>query len=389
MAPSVRIEERPGRICVGRGGFRWPTAEPGDEGIDAGMLAAAAEFARRHEADSLLITRNGRIVLEHYWNGKTAQDVQQTYSGTKSVFSLLVGRALERGYLRDLDQPVRELVPEMPGAQAQITFRNVLAMQSGMENSPRIEGLGRTGQTQLEIALAREVVAAPFERYHYNNAAYRLLFTALERAAGLDLEALTEREIFEPLSFAGAHWVRQYALDDAQPRFTGYQSIRMTPRDFAKSAQVIVDRGNWCGERFLPAEYVQSLVESPQPTINPSFGLFHHLNAGSFHCGYAVPDRIDRKLAPGVPGDMFLQFGAGGQIVAGIPSLQLVIVRTGRDGGSSIYDADNHIARLLRFVVCASAGDASEGDPSGGDLSGGDPSGGDLSGGDLSGGDGR
>ena len=257
----MRIEQRPGRSAAG-GGARWPEATPAAQGLSAAALEAAAEGAAEHAAHSLLVLRNGHLVLERYWQGRTADDLQQTYSGTKSLFSLLVGRAIERGYLEGLDQPVVALVPEMPGAQAQLSFRNVMAMQSGMESSMRIEALGLTGRSQLEIALEREIVAAPFERYHYNNAAYRLLFTALERAADMDLEALTDREIFEPLGFEGAHWARVYAVSDAGERFTGYQSIRMTPRDFAKSAQVIVDDGIWQGERFVSADYVRSLCGS-------------------------------------------------------------------------------------------------------------------------------
>ncbi len=316
------------------------------------MLERAAELAARNRSDSLLVIRNGALVLERYWNDKTANDFQQTYSATKSLYALLVGRSIARGYLRDIDQPVRKLVPEMPAMQSEITFRSVLAMQSGMENSMRIESRGQTGMTQLEIALERAVIARPFEKYHYNNAAYRLTFTALERASGMDLEDLTVAELFDPLSFSGAHWMRIHAVSEEGERLTGYQSVRMTPRDFAKPAQVILDRGMWNGERFLSASYVDMLVRAPTPEVNPSFGLFHHLNAGSFCRNFAVPDIIGRQLLPGAPEDSFLMFGAGGQVVIGIPSLRLVIVRTG-GGSGSIYDADYYVADLIRLIRAA------------------------------------
>ena len=351
MATSeVRIEQRPGRVYTAAQKFRWPETTSDDAGLDATALENVAQFAADNASDSLLVIRNGKLVLERYWNDKAASDVQQTYSGTKSLFSLLVGRSIACGYLGDLDQPVRRLVPEMPASQDQLTFRNVLAMESGMENSVRIENLGQTGKTQLEIALERQITSAPFERYHYNNAAYRLLFTALERASGMGLEELTEREVFGPLCFDGAYWMRLYAVSNHDERFTGYQSIRMTPSDFAKSAQVIVTDGMWEGEQFLPQDYVKALIRSPAPAANPSFGLFHHLNAGSYYRNFAVPERIDRQLVPGAPEDLFLMFGAGGQVVAGVPSQKLVVVRTGRDTGS-IYVGNNYIARMLRMVV--------------------------------------
>ena len=76
----------------------------------------------------------------------------------------------------------------------------------------------------------------------------------------MDLEDLTAAEIFDPLSFSGAHWMRIHAVGEEEERLAGYQSVRMTPRDFAKPAQVILDRGMWNGERFLSASYVDMLV---------------------------------------------------------------------------------------------------------------------------------
>ena len=347
----IQIVQRAGRPSSGTTSRGWTAVDPSTQNLDVGALAAAAEFAKANGADSLLIIRHGRLAYEQYWNGKTAADLQQTYSGTKSLFALLIGRSIARGYLTGIDQAVRELVPEMPEHQAQLTFRNVLAMQSGMEYSPEIDALAQTGLSQLEIALQRAINARPFERYHYNNAAYRLLFTALERAADMDLEALTDREIFQPLSFGNACWVRLYAKDDADERFTGYQSVRMAPRDFAKTAQIIVDDGMWLGERFVPANFVRSLIKAHGPAANPSFGLFHHLNAGEFYRDINAPEPpIDGRLAPGAPSDLFFMYGAGGQITAGIPSQKLVAVRTGQDRGASIYKPGNHFAQLLKMI---------------------------------------
>ena len=67
---------------------------------------------------------------------------------------------------------------------------------------------------------------------------------------------------------------------------------------------------------------------------------------------FAVPDIIPRQLLPGAPATSFLMSGTGGQVVIGIPSSRLVIVRTGGDSGS-IYDADYYGAALVRLICAA------------------------------------
>ena len=91
MGRGVRIEERAGSVRVRKEPPSWPSSSARDQRLDAAALEGVGELAGRHKADSLLVIRNGRVVLERYWNRKTPTDVQQTYSGTKSAFSLLLG----------------------------------------------------------------------------------------------------------------------------------------------------------------------------------------------------------------------------------------------------------------------------------------------------------
>jgi hypothetical protein len=48
-----------------------------------------------------------------------------------------------------------------------------------------------------------------------------------------------------------------------------------------------------------------------------------------------------------------MMYGNGGQITAGVPSRNLVVVRTGEDAGNSIYAAQNHFSKLLKLVTDA------------------------------------
>ena len=73
----VRIEQRPGRRASGPSTFEWPSVSAEAVGCDGSMLERAAELAAESRSDSLLVIRDGALVLERYWNDKTADDFQQ------------------------------------------------------------------------------------------------------------------------------------------------------------------------------------------------------------------------------------------------------------------------------------------------------------------------
>lgn len=193
-------------------------------------------------------------------------------------------------------------------------------------------------------------MAPPFERYHYNNAAYRLLFYALETATGKSVPELSRDELFAPLGMTGAHWMEWRQGESS----LGYQSLRMRPRDLAKVGLVMLAGGEWRGERYLPADFVREMTTAPAPEVNPSYGLFWHLN-GPFFLSYWESDRIDERLLPGTPDDAFGNYGSGGQLLFCVPSLDLVWVRTGPSIPSTLWQRPSWVAELSRAIVEAVA----------------------------------
>ena len=329
----------------------WPVADAAAAGFDPAGLERLAGLAETTHADSLLVIRHGRLVFERYWNDRGPDDVQQTYSGTKGAFALLVGRVLERGDIESLDQPLVDFVPELAGQTRDLmTFRNVMAMTSGLAQWPALDREDReAGRSQLEAVLARGMTHAPDDYFIYHNAAYRVLFTALERATGLNLPDLTRRELFEPLGMEGAYWVEIHTDE----RLLGYQSIRMRPRDLAKIGQVLLNDGLWNGQRYLAADYVAQLRTAPTPKANPSYGLFWHLNSGDWYLTYRESDYVRRPLLPGTPPDAVAAWGNSGQIAVVVPSLDLVWVRTGRQIPSNIWTPGGTTAQLSAAAVAA------------------------------------
>ena len=356
-AATIAVGAQPQRRQVGTEPWAgpdtapWPAGDAAAAGFDPAGLDRLADLAETTHADALVVIRHGRLVFERYWNDRGPDDVQQTYSSTKGAFALLVGRVLAGGDIASLDQPIVDFVPELAGQTRDLlTFRNVMAMASGLAQWPALDREdGDAGRSQLEAVLARGMTHAPYDYFIYHNAAYRVLFTALERATGLSVPELTRRELFEPLGMTGAYWVEIHAGE----RRLGYQSIRMRPRDLAKVGQVLLNDGAWNGRPYLPADYIAQLRTAPAPKANPSYGLFWHLNAGDYYLSYRESDFVHSRLLPGTPPDAIANFGNSGQIVVIVPSLDLVWVRTGRQIPSNIWTPNGTVAQLSAAAVAA------------------------------------
>ena len=136
-------------------------------------------------------------------------------------------------------------------------------------------------------------------------------------------------------------------------KVSGCQSIRLRPWDMVKVGQVMLNHGQWAGEQYLSEAYVEEVSTAPAPAVNPSYGLFWHLNSGHFYLTDAESDRVEGSLLPGTPRDAIANYGSGGQIVVVVPTLDVVWVRTGAEIESTIWEPNSWVARLSEAITAA------------------------------------
>jgi CubicO group peptidase (beta-lactamase class C family) len=188
------------------------------------------EALKEAKAHGVVITRHGRLVYEHYFAGKdwrlttplgdvnfdatTKHDVR---SISKSVTSLLVGIALDRGLLTDPDAPVFSFFPEYDSLRTsekdRITLRHLLMMSSGLawvENTVPFNDPANSYR-QMEMApvadyfvLAQPV--APGEVFNYNTGTADLLGVILHKASGKPLDEFAKETLFNPLGIEDWDW---------------------------------------------------------------------------------------------------------------------------------------------------------------------------------------
>jgi CubicO group peptidase (beta-lactamase class C family) len=308
------------------------TVSPREAGLDPAPLdrlrsdAAEGAYANLH---AILIVKGGTLVFEEYYNGFDRDTRQYTASISKSVGSILVGIAMDRGLLPGLEQggvdrPVLELLPEYEDIlwadpiKRRLLLRHVLTMSAGLEwdetsypyDDPRNDWVSaRDRDDPVEFTLRKRLIAEPGAEFVYNGGLSILLSYLVEKNSGMSASEFAERHLFSPLGIEDFEWER---LDGGLTDTDG--GLHMRPRDLAKLGLLYLNGGEWAGSRIVSEAWVEeSTREHLVNEGSPNYGF--QWWCGDFH--YA-----------GRSAYAFLASGHGGQTIFVFPAFDLLVVLT-------------------------------------------------------------
>ena len=303
----------------------WPTGSPSSQAIDPTAIQNAITHAGTlPRLLSLLVVRNGVLVVEEYFNGNFADSLNDGRSVTKSVMSTLVGLALHQGLLPSLSERLDTHLPPayinglLAGTRA-ISFRDLLTMSGGFEWHEADGTLPASTEYNAWVLspdpvawlLARPLVAAPGTRFNYNTAGTHLMSVMLTSALGKRLADFAREELFPSLGIQNQRWE---VFPDGTPN--GGSGLRLRPRDFAKIGALWLQRGETGQQTLLDRDYVDAATSSRFDLVNPPASLSGY--------GYGYSWWIARTPY----GDGFFAWGFGGQFIFVVPARSLVVVVT-------------------------------------------------------------
>ena len=310
---------------------------------------AAASLPRLH---SLLVSRGGKLVFEHYYNGARATRPVNIKSASKSIISALVGIAIDRGLIAGPRQPIAPFFPNLADLlsgdgyprRSEITIEDLLSMRSGLETtSNRNYGRWVRSGNWVRHILSRPFVSLPGTSMEYSTGNTHLLSAILTKVTGTSTWQFAQESLARPLGFTLARWPQ-----DPQGIYFGGNDMLMTPRQMLAFGELYLRNGRYNGRQVIPERWVAD-SQIPRTQSRRESDRFYGY-------GWWI-----RELA-GHPA--YYAWGYGGQFVFIVPDLDLVVVTTSsstadeerRDHRLTVYDI---VERLIIEPVASAAAKSS------------------------------
>jgi CubicO group peptidase (beta-lactamase class C family) len=315
----------------------WPVASVNDDKlIDRGALCrmadrlAASSTANVH---AVLVARGGKLVFERYFRGSDEIQNRQVRNVTfdadtphdmksvsKSVASLVLGIAIDRGLIGSINEPIFSFFPELSDLRSpekdRIQLLHVLTMSMGLkwvEATPDTEDDNDEARMHrapdpCRYVLGLAATAPAGQEFFYNTGALTLLSAIIRKATGRTLDEFARATLFEPLGITGVEWSRVKGDTDAGG------GLRLRPRDMAKIGQLVLAGGRWNDRQVVSKAWIDA---SMTPRMDATSLFFY---------GYLW--WLGRSLLNGREVHWAGALGRGGQSIRIVPELDLVVVVT-------------------------------------------------------------
>lgn len=321
--------------------------------VDAGELAGFIDKAfeepgpdTKRNTQAIVVVYQGRIIAEKY-----AEQFSQTtpilgWSMSKSVTNALVGILVRDGRL-DIMQPAPVQAwqgPEDP--RRKITLDQMLRMSSGLDFEEVYAPLKDVtymlydSRSMADYAAAKPLRSEPDSEWYYSSGTANIIARIVRDTIGGSLADVTNfarQELFNPLGMYSA-----LIEPDASGSLVGSSYMFATARDWARFGVLIKNDGVWADRRILPEGWVKYSATPTPLAPQGQYGAHFWLNTGS------KDNPADRTFVT-LPPDLVYLSGFNGQIVAIIPSKDVVIVRLGATHDSS-WSHEKFIRQVLECI---------------------------------------
>jgi len=288
-----------------------------------------ATLLEKTNATAFIVLRGDQLLYEGYFNGSGRESIQASFSAAKSFTSTLIGIALKEGFIRNLDDPITDYLPELLDRNplfGKITIRHLLTMTSGLrwdrsESNPFSDDFISYYSPDLRATvLESEIVELPGQRFLYNDYNPLLVGMILERATGMTVSEYMETRLWQPM---GAEGDGSWSLDSEKAGFEKmFVGVNGRAIDLVKLGWLFLNNGRNGDTQVVPQAWVEQVTHSTDAIFT---------NRGDHANYYQNYWWLD------VENDAYYAEGDKCQFIYVYPKADLVLARFGTDCGGYVF----------------------------------------------------
>ena len=303
------------------------------------LSADDVHWMQESGSTAYLVLHNDSLIYKQYFNDGGEEVYSNSFSIAKSITSLIIGRLIDEGKIRNLDMRVGEFIPEY-ASDSLLTIRHLLQMSSGIPfgesyNSP----FGYMARAYYCHDLRTETmkysrISQPGDNWIYEGGNTALLGEIAARAGGQTLSELCSEMFWSKMGTDRPAYWNIDRPGGVEKAFTG---VYATAEDFARLGLLILHRGIMYGDTLVSPDYIDECAK-PLTAKDESgeqvdwYGL--HFWTGEYESERFISCK-----------------GMRGQYIVVLPESNLVMVRLGHD--QSRDKVRHQRPDMLRYISCA------------------------------------
>ncbi|MFH0894700.1 MAG: serine hydrolase [Bacteroidota bacterium] len=258
------------------------TSNPEKEGFDKKLfeeIIVKIEKGNYGALNSLIVISNDKLVSELYFNGWKKDSVHSVQSISKSVTSLLIGKALELGEINSVEEKIVDILPELKAnnndlGKDSLSIRHYLTMSAGFEWSEKYPPMDKRSslypiynqkQDYIQYFFNQPLIYKPGKVFEYNSGLSMTLGAVLQRKTSMELEKFAEKYLFKPLNIKYVwHNSVIWEYDENGLAHCG-GGLYLRPIDMAKIGSLVYNKGVWNSKQIISNKWIE---ESTSPIID-------------------------------------------------------------------------------------------------------------------------
>jgi CubicO group peptidase (beta-lactamase class C family) len=291
----------------------FPISSPEQQGISSSVLDSMLLFIKNTNQNihHLTIIRNNQTVLATDIYPYESQYLHDVASITKSLISILIGIVIDKGFIKNENEPVLQFFPDVNAHNRlldSLKIKDLITMRSGFDCSvaagEKALSNMRKSNDWVTFVFDLPMTSKPGVAFSYCSCNFYLIGEIIYRATKLTPYEFAKKYLFQPLQISNSKWLTNY-----KGMNHGWGDLFLYPVDMAKIGQMVLDGGKWQGKQIVSEQWMKKSLQT----------LSNLPDDKGYGYGWWTNDKVGYYEAA----------GRGRQTISVIPSKNMVVTMLG------------------------------------------------------------